>query len=82
MSRVNIITCSQHPTRIQTERQVGVGIFQRRIINLTVSTALTGSAGGTVVKNLPANAGDSGLILGLGRSPAVGNGNPLQSILA
>ena len=34
-----------------------------------------------MVKNLPANAGDtrdSGLISGLGRSPGVGNGNPLQ----
>ena len=34
-----------------------------------------------VVKNLPANAGDTrdvGLILGLGRSPGEGNGNPLQ----
>ena len=34
-----------------------------------------------VVKNLPANAGDSreaGSIPGLGRSPGVGNGNPLQ----
>ena len=34
-----------------------------------------------VVKNLPANAGDDrdvGLIPGLGRSPRVGNGNPLQ----
>ena len=28
-------------------------------------------------KNLPANAGDSSLILGLGRSPGEGNGNPL-----
>ena len=37
--------------------------------------------GGSVVKNLPANAGDAGdtsLIPGLGRSPGVGNGNPLQ----
>ena len=34
-----------------------------------------------MVKNLPANAGDIrdvGLIPGLGRSPGVGNGNPLQ----
>ena len=34
-----------------------------------------------VVKNLPVNAGDTtdgGSILGLGRSPAEGNGNPLQ----
>ena len=36
---------------------------------------------GSVVKNLPANAGDTkdaGLIPGSGRSPGVGNGNPLQ----
>ena len=34
-----------------------------------------------VIKNLPANAGgirDIGLILGLGRSPGGGHGNPLQ----
>ena len=31
-----------------------------------------------LVKNPPANAGDVGLILGLGRSPGGGNGNPLQ----
>ena len=31
-----------------------------------------------MVKNLPANAGDVGLILGSGRSPGGGNGNPLQ----
>ena len=33
---------------------------------------------GTVIKNVPANAGDDGLIPGLGQSPRVGNGNPLQ----
>ena len=30
------------------------------------------------VENLPANAGDMGLIPGPGRSPREGNGNPLQ----
>ena len=34
--------------------------------------------GGAVVKNPPANAGDTGSIPGSGRSPRVGNGNPLQ----
>ena len=37
--------------------------------------------GGTVVKNLPASAGervDTSLIPGSGRSSGVGNGNPLQ----
>ena len=33
---------------------------------------------GSVVKNLPANAGDMGLIPGLERSPGEENGNPLQ----
>ena len=40
-----------------------------------------GFQGGEVVKNLPANAGDTGdaiSIPGLGRSPGEGNGNPLQ----
>ena len=40
-----------------------------------------GLPGGTVVKNLPANArdtGDLGLIPGSGRSPGGGKGNPLQ----
>ena len=31
-----------------------------------------------MVKNLPANAGDTGSIPGSGRSPGEGNGNPLQ----
>ena len=37
-----------------------------------------GFLGGSVVKDPPANAGDLGLIPGLGRSPGEGNGNPLQ----
>ena len=41
-------------------------------------TKNTGFPGGSVVKNLPVNAGDKGLIPGLGRSPGEGNGNPLQ----
>jgi len=34
--------------------------------------------GGSVVKNLPASAGDMGLIPRSGRSPGEGNGKPLQ----
>ena len=40
-----------------------------------------GFPGGSVIKNQPANAGDSGdlgWIPGSGRSPRGGNGNPLQ----
>ena len=42
-------------------------------------TYIWGFPGGSVVKNLPANAEDVGFIPGLGRSPGRGNGNPLQS---
>ena len=40
-----------------------------------------GFPGGSVVKNLPVNAGDirdASSVPGLGRSPGRGNGNPLQ----
>ena len=39
---------------------------------------LLGFPAGSVVKNLPANAGDMGLIPVLGRPPGKVNGNPLQ----
>ena len=38
---------------------------------------LWGFTGGQVVKNPSVNAGDRVLIPGSGRSPGVGNGNPL-----
>ena len=37
-----------------------------------------GFSGGSVVKNLPANAGDKGSVPELGKFPGEGNGNPLQ----
>ena len=37
-----------------------------------------GFPGGSVVKNLPANAGNTGSIPGSERSPGDRNGNPLQ----
>ena len=37
-----------------------------------------GFPGGSTVKNPPADAGDSGSVSGLRRSPGEGNGNPLQ----
>ena len=40
--------------------------------------SVSGFPGGSVVKNLPANAGDPGSIPGSGRSLGEGNGNPLQ----
>ena len=38
-----------------------------------------GFSGDSVVKNLPTNAGDAGLIPKLERHPVEGNGNPLQN---
>ena len=45
---------------------------------LRIVAASHGFPGGSVVKNPPANAGDSNSIPGSGRSLGVGNGNPLQ----
>ena len=39
---------------------------------------IRGFPGGSVSKASACNAGDLGLIPGLGRSPGEGNGNPLQ----
>ena len=49
------------------------------IFNFKGKYLITGGfPGGSAVKNLPANAGDTGSISGSGRSPGGGNGNPLQ----
>ena len=48
---------------------------------MIVGDKLGGYMRGSVVKNPPANSGntgDTGLILGLGRSPGEGNGKSLQ----
>ena len=45
---------------------------------MVFSTHPLGFLGGSEVKNLPANAGDTGSIPGLGKSPGEGNGNPFQ----
>ena len=39
---------------------------------------LWGFPGGSAVKNTPANVGNTGSVLELGRSPGEGNVNPLQ----
>ena len=52
------------------------------LYDLTITQLITSAPQGTrVAKNLPASAGDVrdvGSIPGLGRSPGVGNGNPLR----
>ena len=44
-----------------------------------IGIELRGFPRGSVVQDLPANAGDVGSIPGLGRSPGDGSGNTLQS---
>ena len=72
--------------------QYGVGVGERDSERLTLHIFKTyykatviftvwyywGFPGASVVKNPPANAGDAGLILRLGRSPGGGDGNLLQ----
>ena len=43
-----------------------------------VEQIYAGFPDGSVIKNLPASAGDMGSISGLGRSPGEGDDNPLQ----
>ena len=42
-----------------------------------LAVVISGLPTGSVVKNLPATAGNTGSILGSRRSPGEGNGNPL-----
>ena len=49
----------------------------QQMIQLFIYIFTWGFPGDSVVKNLLANAGDVGLIPGLGRFPGEGNGNPL-----
>ena len=49
--------------------------------SLCTTQAVVGFPGGSVIKNLPANAGDAGdmdSIPGLGKLPGEGNGSPLE----
>jgi len=54
-------------------------IFTHCLCAMWVYYTITGASQvALVVKNLPANARDADLIVGSGRSPRIGNGNPLQ----
>ena len=55
-----------------------IGSSGRETCNEKMERDIFGFPGDSAVKNLPANAGDVGLIPGLGRSPGEGNGNAFQ----
>ena len=54
------------------------GLLSRGLISDLFLNRTTEATGGSVVKNLPANAAYMSLIPGSGRSPGEGNGNLLQ----
>ena len=76
------ISCGKHPD--PWGRSVLSSIAYARWISVSNSGAVLGRMGlpgGSVVKNLPANAGDTGDLgstPGSWRSPGGGNGNPFQ----
>ena len=70
------------PKTLLSNEFCGVKPISLKYVNIYSQICLTpcclwASQVGPVVKNPPANAGDMGLILGSGRSPGAGNGNPL-----
>ena len=69
----HLLTVSMQQSR--TENQL---VLQRKIREKRHSRGCVGFSGGSVVKYLPANIGDIGLIPRLGKSPEGGNGSPLQ----
>ena len=73
--------CQDTPGRAEGFSKKGAWVPLVQYLVLSRFVSFQRSVGGSVVKNPPANAGDTrdvGLTLGLGRSPAVGNGTPLQ----
>ena len=53
-------------------------ILRTKVLKTLAQNSCAGSTGGSVVKTLPANPGDAGLIPRSGRSLGGGNSNPLQ----
>ena len=50
----------------------------RQLPQISIYIYIYSFPGGSVIRKLPANAGDMGMIPGLGRSPGEGHGNSLQ----
>ena len=67
-----------HTANIKKKKKLGNLGEKHLERNLTEVNELRGFPGGSVIKNLPANAGGMGSIPGLGRSPGEGNWKPAQ----
>ena len=61
-------------------RVLYVWVFKSKLKNFLhkLLDSILNFPGGSAVKDLPANAGNVGVIPGLGSYPEEGNGNPLQ----
>ena len=75
-----VISCVRHLENIGSWSYVGFSDTDTVLyIFISLSVGLSwGFTCGSVVKNPPANAGDTGSIPGSGRYPREGNGSPLQ----
>ena len=79
-SKKNSRRVSSFLVHTEKERSDKWSSFRRdedMLLNMS-SPCVKGFLAGSVVKNLPANTGDTGSIPGLGRFPGGENGNPLQ----
>ena len=65
------LRCTQPQSDLHQDRVTAISL-------VNICHLIRGFPGGSAVKNLPASAGDLGLIPGSGRSPREGTGNPLQ----
>ena len=64
--------------RVNTQYLCAFYLLEKTSFNCLTISSLRGLPGGAVMKNPPANAGDTGSIPGLGRFPGVGNSSALQ----
>ena len=71
------LPCSGHDCTLCYSREVCAPWLQTGWCVWLVLVHIKGFPDSSVVKNLPANSGDSGLIPGSGESPGEGNDNPL-----
>ena len=66
-----------HVNHLTKEKVIFSFSYMEGVIFLWLVISCKGFPGGSDSKEFTCNAGDSGLIPGLGRSPEEGNGNPL-----
>ena len=71
--------CSLSGSSVHGILQASPDLYGNTVLKGVYICIYTGFSSGSAVKNPPANAGDMGLIPGLGRFPGEGNGNPEET---